>query len=1036
MKKHIIRLVCGFCIWVWWAGSPPARALDPDKAVTQYSLDVWQLEDGLPQSSILDIVQTRDGFLWFATYEGVTRFDGKTFARLTAPQTQPVRDQHILVLAEGGGGELWLGTQNGAHRLDGDDLISVTVDDGLRSNTVQAIQEDRADRVWLGTQAGLSLWEDGRVTATYTEADGLAHADVRALLEDRRGRLWIGTQKGLSASRGDGFETVEAAGRSLGEVVCLLEDLGGSLWVGTQGNGLFRFQDGAFSEHTTHEGLASDFVSALFEDRHGNLWVGSQDRGLSRRSSDGGFERFSSEQGLSDDHVRAILEDHEGSLWIGTFSGGLNRLKDGKFTPLTTWQGLADDLVLPILESRSGDLWFGTQAGLSRLRNGSIETYDKSDGLGHDFVWALAETHSEDLWIGTWGGGISRLSNGQITTLTTADGLAHNDVRAILETRSEDLWIGTWGGGLNRLHDGRLTSITTAEGLGSNFVTSLFEDREGILWIGTNGGLSELRDGEISTLTTADGLAHNVVLSFHQDQEGSLWIGTEGGLNRLRNGEMTSFTTADGLFNNRFFQILEDRQGNLWTACNQGIFRIAKQQLEDLAAGRIEAVESISYGTADGMLSHECNGGFQPAGWQTRDGILWFPTIRGAVSIDPDNVETNPTPPPVVIEQLIADKKSLAHGADAVLPLVLEGRDFEIHYTALSFLDPDKVEFRYRLEGYETQWVDAGSRRVAFYTNIPPGRYRFHVKASNNDGLWNETGDSLSIYRRPAFYERWSFILACAVAVAGLGWGAYSLRVRRLLRRHLELQAMHRELEEKSAEIRIKSEELSRFTYTVSHDLKGPLVTIQGFLGFMEKDLAQLDGDTSRARSDIERIKAAAASMTNLLNELLELSRIGRLDNPHQRVSLYDIAREVLDLLAGQVAAKDAEAVVTPNLPVVVGDRPRLLAVFQNLIDNAIKFCDAGQRPRIEIGVADEKPRQPGETPVCFVRDNGKGIDPRYHEKVFQLFDQLDPEAEGTGAGLAIVQRIIERHGGRIWVESEGLGQGATFYFTFAEKAV
>jgi len=1036
VKKRTLRLGCRLGAGALLAGGLPIGALDPQKAVTQYNLDAWQLEDGLPQSSILDLVQTGDGFLWLATYEGVARFDGKTFVTLTAPSTRPVRDQHILTLAEGAAGDLWLGTQDGAHRLDGDDLESWTVADGLGSNVVQAFQVDPAGRVWIGTQAGLSVLEDGRVSATYTAEDGLAHADVRALLEDRRGRLWIGTQKGLSRFEGGRFETLTAAGgEPVGEVICLFEDRGGGLWIGTLGSGLVHLEDGGLRRVTAAEGLPSDFVSALFEDDDGNLWIGTQDRGLVRRSSGGRFEVFSREHGLSDDHVKAILEDREGSLWIGTFSGGLNRLKDGKFTPLTTWQGLPDDLVLPILETRSGDLWLGTQSGLSRLRDGVIETWDTSDGLANDFVWSLAETRDGAVWAGTWGGGVSRWADGAITTtLTTADGLANNDVRAILEDREGSLWIGTWGGGLDRLRDGRLTSLTTADGLGSDFVTSLFEDRDGALWIGTNGGLSRLRDGRLDTYTAADGIAHDVILSFHQDAEGTLWIGTEGGLTRWRDGEPTSFTTDDGLFNNRFFQIMEDRRGNLWTACNKGIFRVARQQLEDLAAGRIERLESVSYGTADGMLSHECNGGFQPAGCQTRDGVLWFPTIRGAVAIDPEHVETNPLPPPVVAERLIAGGETLEPGSGAALEP--RGRDFEIHYTALSFLDPDKVRFRYQLEPYDSGWVEAGTRRVAYYTNLPPGAYLFRVVACNNDGLWNEDGDSLQVYLRPAFWERWIFVLACTLAAALLGWGVYRLRVRRLVSRNLELQAMKDELEDKNTEIRTKNDELSRFTYTVSHDLKGPLVTIQGFLGFMEKDLAKIDGDTARARSDINRIRAAAASMSKLLDELLELSRIGRLDNPHQRVSLYDVAREALDLLAGQVAARDVEALVAPSLPVVVGDRPRLLAVFQNLIDNAIKFTGHGERPRIEIGVAGDELRRPGETPVCYVRDHGKGIDPRYHQKIFQLFDQLDPEVEGTGAGLAIVHRIIERHGGRIWVASEGSGQGATFYFTFAEKEV
>jgi signal transduction histidine kinase len=393
------------------------------------------------------------------------------------------------------------------------------------------------------------------------------------------------------------------------------------------------------------------------------------------------------------------------------------------------------------------------------------------------------------------------------------------------------------------------------------------------------------------------------------------------------------------------------------------------------------------------------------------------------VVVDPERLERNPVPPPVHVERVLADGLTLVGRELRAGPVTLPpGRGaFEFHYTALSLADPKKVRFKYRLVGYDEDWIDAGSRRSAYYTNMPPGSYHFRVIASNDDGVWNQVGDTVELRLRPAFYQSWIFYLACGVGGALLLRGLHHLRIHALVRRNQELREMQRQLEAKSAE-------MERFTYAVSHDLKSPLVTVLGYLGFLEKDLA--GGNPERTAADIERIRGAANKMRQLLDELLELSRIGGVVQSPEAVELAVVAREAVELNAGRIAERGVEVVVAPDLPVVTGDRRRLLQMLQNLVDNAVKFMGDQERPRIEIGSTGIRDGKVGKEATCFVRDNGAGIDAEYHQRIFGVFNRLDPEIEGVGMGLALVGRIVEVHGGRIWVESEGPGRGSTFYFT------
>ena len=787
-------------------GAPEAaQALDPGKAITQYMHDVWQTEQGLPQNTVTAVAETPDGYLWLGTREGLVRFDGVRFTVFDTRTTPELGHSWVLCLLVDQAGRLWVGTSGGGVvRLEKGRFTRYAAEDGLPSEQVSALLEDRQGRLWVGTDGGGLARSEGSRFLREPSREALG-SSVRALLEDDSG-VWIATEEGLARLQAGTLTSFTTAqGLSRQSVRALLRERNGALWIGTD-QGLNRLENGRFTVFTTKQGLSHDVVVALREDREGNLWIGTDGGGLNRLQ-DGRFTAFTTKEGLTNDSVFALHEDREGSLWIGTNLGGLNRLRDGRFTPFTTQEGLSNDFIRAVFEDRAGTVWIATEGGgLNRLKDGRFTAFTtKKGGLSNDTVFALLEDRAGSLWIGT-DSGLNRLKDGRLDVFTANMGLSNDSVLALHEDHEGSLWIGTYAGGLNRLKDGRFTSFTTKEGLSNDTVNTIYEDRAGNLWIGTRGGgLNRLKDGRFTAFTTRDGLSDNQVFALHEDREGSLWIGTYGGgLNRLKDGRFTAITRKQGLFDDVIHRIIEDGRGDVWMSCNKGIFRVSKRELDEVADGKRTRVVPVVYGTADGMRSAECNGG-SPAGWRTRKGTLWFPTTRGVVRIDPDHLPTNPLKPPVAIEEVRVDERVTSSAGGLRLPPGTQ--TLEIHYTALSLAAPSGVRFRYRLEGLDEAWVDAGLRRTAYYTRLPHGSYRFRVIACNNDGLWNEEGAALDFTVDPRFHEAGWFRGLVALLFVLVGPLFHRFRVRRLNRQKAVLERL---VAERTAEVEAANAQLAR----------------------------------------------------------------------------------------------------------------------------------------------------------------------------------------------------------------------------------
>ena len=550
----------------------------------------------------------------------------------------------------------------------------------------------------------------------------------------------------------------------------------GALWIGTF-TGLHRREAGRLTRITTRDGLTHDLAVELVEDADGNLWISTFGGGLTRYR-DGRFSRFTEKEGLTDDLLTALLLDREGSLWIGTWQAGLNRLRDAPLTTFGAKEGLSHDLVRAVREGADGALWIATEGGgLNRLQGGRVTTYRTRDGLLSDMVFSLLGDRQGRLWIGSYNGGLNRLENGRLTAIPMPDLPRNEFVTCMLEDRSGAVWLGTFGGGLRRIADGRSTAYRQRDGLAHDYVWDLAEDTAGGLWIATNKGVTLLADGRFRVFGTAEGLPDPGVWALHADRDGDVWVATESGLARVRDGTVASFTTVQGLrFDEKILQVLDDDEGHLWLGGYQGLLRVRKSELEEVAAGRRAAVTSELFGVADGMRSATCEGGTQPAAWRGRDGRLWFATTRGVVRVDPDRLRRRPAPPPVSMEEVVVDGQTLSSGqSGAERPLPPGRQQYEFHYTSLELGASDRLRFRYRLDGVDDDWVDAGARRTAYYTSVPPGRHLFRVSASRGDDLWNEAGATFEFRVRPRFYQSWWFLAACGAAVAPPGLGGAPL---------------------------------------------------------------------------------------------------------------------------------------------------------------------------------------------------------------------------------------------------------------------
>jgi signal transduction histidine kinase/ligand-binding sensor domain-containing protein len=980
-----LAALLALCLW-----ASPARA--------QYRFDHWTADNGLPQNSVREIVQTQDGYLWFTTFDGLVRFDGVRFT-----------------------------------------VFNKSNSPGLASNRFVSLFEDLSGDLWAALETGeVVRRHQGRFT-TYTQAQGLPGGALPHLSDDGQGNVVIYYQQfstddlgkaytrlALRAYRwsGDRFQPAEELSSTFSGPPVLAEEsnrftfnrvVEGDYWFSTPQRVIHLLKGGGVQAYSEGNGLVGTRpgliwgkgrpLEAVTRDAAGRLWL------TDLKSMQSQMLSLQTPEGLD---LWGGYADNEGNYWFSTNNSGLFRARRQAVTPFGKAQGLNFSEIYPLLESRDGSLWIGAYGeGVFRLKDGAFTQYPAPKNRGFDsfggFVSSLYEDRAGQLWVN----GIWRLAEGRFVGGPWTNALLYQKIGYVwtmCEDREGAYWLGADSGVVHYLN-GALTQYTTKDGLAGNDTKVIIEDGQGGLWLGSYGGLTHYKDGKFTAWTEKDGLPGATVRALKQDGDGALWIGTyDSGLGRFKDERFTRYSTRDGLFDNGVFQILEDDNGWFWMSSNRGIYRVRKQELNDFADGRIKTVTCLAYNKDDGMPSTECNGGRWPAGVKTRDGKLWFPTMGGMAMIDPASVKANTQPPPVVIEEMRINNEPVAFdvwysairrdhspsGYPESAIQILPGQDnFEIEYTALSFINSENLRFKYKLEGVDHDWIDAGTRRTAYFSHMPPGEYTFRMIAANAAGVWNQEGASVRITIVPPFWRTWWFIALVAMGVAGVIAAAWRYREAQLRQAQVAQQAFTRQL------IASQEAERKRIAGELHDSLGQSLVIIRNWAMLGANQLE----NRAPAREELDEINAIASSAINEVREIAynlgpyHLERLGFENSIRDmvkrvsQVSGINIATE-LDPLDGALSSETQMS---------------LYRITQEALNNMVKHSQASEA-RVVLR------RETGGVRLT-VTDNGKG----FNQQTVAPPDTADVGKPGFGlTGMAERVRLL---GGTLTIRSAP-GQG------------
>lgn len=945
----------------------------------QYRIESWTTENGLPQNTVYSIVQTPDGYLWFTTLDGLVRFDGVRFTVFNKNNTQGIESNRFTRLVLDGRGNLWGGTESDfVTRYHQGTFYTFRLGNGSESVAIYNIYLDAGQQAVIATDKGSFQWNG----ESFVEYPSIASGKWRnPILWSKSGVMWYadGPKLFQVADRRTIEFRLPVASDIIG-INGILEDSRGRLWLGTQLGGLFYLEKGKIEKFPL-DARHKDVTPGI-EDAEGNVWVSAN--GAAVIAPDDSVQTVSTEQGLSEDSLVGTFQDREGNIWAGTAHNGLNRLNRQSVEFYSEKHGLASKRISPIFQDRDGDIWIGGE--LTRYSNGKFQVVPRTGDFAKT-VTAIGQDHTGRLWFGHWGGAFY-LENEKFTDFTGKFG-GDVPVFAIHEDGNKTIWFGT-GQGLFRYQNDEMKRLMAEDGLAGNDVKVIKESPDGTLWIGSYGGLTRIKDGVLTAYKKNDGLASDQVRSLHEDKDSVLWIGSyDGGLTRFKDGKFVRYTTNEGLFNDGVFQILEDERGNFWMSSNRGIYRVAKQQLNDFADGKLSRIESVAYSKADGLLETECNGGQQPAGIRTNDGQLWFPTQGGVAVIKPTTLKTNPLPPPVVIEGVKIDNETSPLAAS--IDIAPGKNNLEINYTALSFIKPEFIKFRYRLEGQDENWIEAGDRRTAYYSYLPPGEYSFQVIAANSDGVWNNEGARVKVIVTPPFYRTWWFWILAVVLVFGVAYLLYRARMK-------QVEARRRRQEEFSQQLLASQEAERQRVAAELHDGLGQsllLIKNRALLGTMSPD------DREEAQEQFEEISRASSHAIEEVREIAynlrpyHLDRLGLTQSINAMMesidesTMIEFAYDVMPL--DGVFAKDEEVVV--------------YRIVQESINNILKHSEATEASVLI---------HPGAVGVTMtIEDNGRGFTPN-----------LNNRAKG-GFGLIGLDERVRMLRGVLQIRSEP-GNGTT----------
>lgn len=981
------RVLCPLAVLTLLA-APGARGQVPPRS--GYVVDRWTAETGLPQNTVNRIAQTPDGYLWLATFGGLVRFDGVTFTTYSAGQHPGIHSDRALALCVAPDSTLWIGTEDGAAAYAHGRFASYTFHNGLPPGSVLDLACDPDGDIWLAMDhQGVVRRHAGRFVRYPISGD--AGIGVYAVVPDGRGGVWLGRWGAAPTYLVPGDRSVPPPGNAPvppgAEAPLPAAGPPGPLaWRTAKG---FALGDAAASTTlVTPASVRRAYAVQLAARRDGGYWIGTTGHGVAAFDLGGRTTWVPLPGGDTTYNVRSLFVDREGVLWVGTTVDGLLRVRPRLFTVLTTADGLASNLPMGIAGDDEGRIYIGSNCERLTILDPAPEpnyharTVPGARGIGA-CPWAVLHGPGDTIWIGTYGGPVVALKGDVVRTYGAAQGLPEGLALGLAFDHRGTLWAGTMAAGVAHLVRGRFVVYDTADGLPSNEVKTILETRTGTMWFGTGSGAARLDGQRFTAFGPADGLAKGPIRAIHEDGDGALWFGSYGGgLSRLKDGKFVTITAADGLYENVVSSITEDARGYFWTSGNQGISRVSRQELDDFADGKIRAVHAVGYGTADGLINPETNGGFSPNAWTAPDGKIWFPTLHGIAIVDPSRAVVDAPPPTVSIEGVQVDGRALA---DSLRDPALDAgtRSIDITYTGLNSVAPERIAFRYRLAG-DADWTYAGTRRTAYFSRLPAGHYRFEVAAANRDGRWSPAPARFDFSVQPHLWMTWWFRLGVLALLAG--GAVFTMRRRVALAR-----AQAATQQEFSRRILDGQEQERRRIAAELHDSVG-----QGILVMKNRAVLGLRAQgADGARAQLEQISEIASETLNETRAIAHNLRPYQLD----RLGLAATVRGAVERVAagtGIAFALDIEEVDGALAPEAeIG----LFRIIQEGVTNVIRHSGA-RSARVTLT------RQAGAVRLV-IGDDGRGT------------------AAPAGFGLAGIAQRVRLLGGSHELHSEP-GGGTT----------
>jgi signal transduction histidine kinase/ligand-binding sensor domain-containing protein len=992
-------LLCYYVwLWGWWvegaAANAPWKSLE--SVAADYIVDAWQTEQGLPDNFINAIAQSPEGYLWIATFNGLARFNGMEFVVFTAANTPELPSSRIIGLHLDKRGRLWIRSEygdlsewsEGCFRAFGEPK-------GLPKECATVLCEDYEGEIWAGSSWDVTNYyhlRDGafeRVSTTNTLTERLGHTP------DIHGYGWSIRSNRLFSVQPKQCVDVVVPGFHPPQGWRLAASRDGGMWM--IADRIRKYRENTWEDFGPLP-VATDQFGECLEDRSRNLWVGIGAGELWRIGTNHVFRRFKLPEGTNMELGHSIFEDAEGNLWIGNGGEGLVRLKPRAVRTYDSRDGLASDVVRSVTQDRAGNVWLATVNNVDWFPPGS-SGHAENRRTGIMLPWTIYGGHDGAIWVGTYAEGLW-CGSGQIGTWFRESGRPKSMgpvMNAIFEDRDGQIHLGT-PQGIYSIENGCL-SRGKIPGVPEMDVRAFAENSSGELYVGLNGGglLRHSKD-RWEQFTRRDGLADDHIWSLFTDADDQIWIGTCGrGLSLFKSGKFHNFSTTTGgsvlepELPNVINTILEDDLGQLWLGSNQGLYRVNRRQLSDLAAGRGNFADVTRYDRADGMGSSQCTGDTQPTSCKTRDGKLWFATMKGVTVVDPHMLPFNSRPPPVVIESVLVDDKPrpVVGGTPAGEPLSVAAgvHRLEFHYAGLSFTAPDKVRFRYRLEGFDNNWNNVGSRRVAYYTKVPPGSYRFKVLACNNDNVWNETGASLALLIVPLFWQRTWFQTLSVLAAATALLGVFKLRVVQIERRRLLQETFSRRLLES------QENERKRIASELHDSLGQSLLVMKNYAVMALRDTATIE----KMREQLGEISAAASS------SIEEVRTIARALRPYQldRFGLTKTLEDAAELLAKSGSLKIETQIENVDGIFSAEAEISLYRVIQEWLSNVAKHARASTA---RVGV-----RKESGLVRLLLEDDGIGFD---------ATAVMNRSGRETGFGLVNLRERVRLLGGVLKIDS------------------